>query len=128
MSPLGRTVSCKSPPHIRACNDSDPLIRACIDSGGEQVHFVLLCPPSKNRGILLWTCRSVGRSVDQTMSAQYLENLLLDCYDISYVRWWWVEEDPYWFRGQRSRSFIIGNRNSLSTQYLENPLLDKYQT
>ena len=32
-------------------------------------------------------CRSVCRSVDQTMSAQYLENLLLDCYDISYVGW-----------------------------------------
>ena len=31
--------------------------------------------------------RYVGRSVDQTMSAQYLENLLLDCYDISYVGW-----------------------------------------
>jgi hypothetical protein len=36
---------------------------------------------------------SVGRSVDQTMSAQYLENR----YDISYVGWWWVEEDSYWF-------------------------------
>jgi hypothetical protein len=31
--------------------------------------------------------RCVGLSVDQTMSAQYLENLSLDCYDISYVGW-----------------------------------------
>jgi hypothetical protein len=28
---------------------------------------------------------SVSRSVDQTMSAQYLENLSSDCYDILYV-------------------------------------------
>jgi hypothetical protein len=62
------------------------------------------------------------------MSAQYLENLSLDCYDISYVGWWWVEEDPYWFWGQRSNSFKTGNRNILSTQYLENPLLDRLQT
>jgi hypothetical protein len=34
------------------------------------------------------------------MSAQYLENLSLDCYDISYVGWWWVEEYLYWFWGQ----------------------------
>jgi hypothetical protein len=31
--------------------------------------------------------RSVCLLVDQTMSAQYLENLSLDCYDISYVGW-----------------------------------------
>jgi hypothetical protein len=29
------------------------------------------------------------------LSAQYLENLLLDCYDISYVGWYSEEEDPY---------------------------------
>jgi hypothetical protein len=67
------------------------------------VFRTFLCPPSKKRGILLCTCRlvgmSVGWSVDQTMSSQYLENLSLD-YDISYVGWWWVEEDPYWFWGQ----------------------------
>jgi hypothetical protein len=28
-----------------------------------------------------------GHIADQTMSAQYLENLSLDCYDISYVGW-----------------------------------------
>jgi hypothetical protein len=43
----------------------------------------------------------VGRSVEQTMSAQYLENLSLDCYGISYVGWWWVEEYSYWFWGQQ---------------------------
>jgi hypothetical protein len=26
--------------------------------------------------------------VDQMMSAQYLANLSLDCYDILYVGWW----------------------------------------
>jgi hypothetical protein len=30
---------------------------------------------------------SVSRSVDQTMTAQYLKNLSSDCYDISYVGW-----------------------------------------
>jgi hypothetical protein len=69
MSPWGLTVSCKSPPHIRACIDSGspfghaltqvphsgmhllrfpiwayidwgPCIWASIDSGGEQAHFV----------------------------------------------------------------------------------------
>jgi hypothetical protein len=81
-------------------------------------------PPLKKRGILLCTCRSV----DQKMSAQYLENLSLDCYVISCVDWWWVEEDPYWFWSQRSRLLKTGNRNILSAQYLENPLLDRLQT
>jgi hypothetical protein len=41
MSPRGLTVSCKSPPPIRARIDSDPPIQACIDLGGEQVHLFL---------------------------------------------------------------------------------------
>ena len=47
-------------------------------------------PPFEEEGHIalhLSVGMSVGRSVDQTMSAQYLENLLLDCYDISYVGW-----------------------------------------
>jgi hypothetical protein len=31
--------------------------------------------------------RYVGLSVDHTMSAQYLENLSIDCYNICYVGW-----------------------------------------
>ena len=42
-------------------------------------------PPFEEEGHIalhLSVGRYVGWSVDQTMSAQYLENLLLDCYDI----------------------------------------------
>ena len=48
-------------------------------------YYVPLPPIEEERHIALHL--PVGRSVDQTMSAQYLENLLLDCYDISYVGW-----------------------------------------
>jgi hypothetical protein len=43
--------------------------------------------PPRRRGAYCFAPvgRYVGWSVDQTMSAQYLENLSLDCYDISYV-------------------------------------------
>jgi hypothetical protein len=50
MSPIGLTVSCKSPPPnsgmhwlrfpIRTCIDSHPRIRAYMDSGGKQERFV----------------------------------------------------------------------------------------
>jgi hypothetical protein len=96
----------------------------------------LLCPPFEEEGHIalhLSVGRSVGRyvswSVDQTMSTQYLENLSLDCYDISYMGWWWVEEESTLRSiGQRSKSFKTGNRNILSAQYLENPFLDRLQT
>jgi hypothetical protein len=55
-------------------------------------YLIFLCPPSKKRGIR-YCFEPVGRSVDQKMSAHYLENLSLDGY-ISYMDWWWVEEDP----------------------------------
>jgi hypothetical protein len=41
MLPRGQTVSCKSPPPIRARIDSDLPIQACIDLGGELVHLFL---------------------------------------------------------------------------------------
>jgi hypothetical protein len=44
-----------------------------------------LYAPFRRRGAYCFA--PVGQSVDQTMSAQYLENLSLDCYDISYVGW-----------------------------------------
>ena len=52
-------------------------------------HVYIIMPPFEEEGHIalhLSVGRCVGRSVDQTMSAQYLENLLLDCY-ISYVGW-----------------------------------------
>jgi hypothetical protein len=42
MSSIGRTISYRSPPPIRACIDSGPPIRRCTDSRGEQVYFVIL--------------------------------------------------------------------------------------
>jgi hypothetical protein len=47
-------------------------------------------PPFEEEGHIdlhLSVGRCVVMSVDQTMYAQYLENLSLDCYDISYVGW-----------------------------------------
>jgi hypothetical protein len=51
---------------------------------------IITMPPFEEEGHIalhLSVGMSVGRSVDQTMSAQYLENLSSDCYDISYVGW-----------------------------------------
>jgi hypothetical protein len=47
---------------------------------------LIFMPPFEEEGHIALHL-SVCMSVDQTMSAQYLENLLLDCYDISYVGW-----------------------------------------
>jgi hypothetical protein len=80
-----------------------------FDLRNETTHVVYLCLPSKKRSILLCVGRYAGtcRSVDQTISAQYLENLSLHCCGVSYVGWWWVEKDSYWFWGQMSRSFKL---------------------
>jgi hypothetical protein len=51
-------------------------------------------PPFQEEGHIALH-QSVIISVDQRMSAEYLENLSLDCYDISYVGWWRKEEDSY---------------------------------
>jgi hypothetical protein len=62
-----------------------------VDKRGE---YVQLCieilnffnyAPIQRRGA--YSFAHVGWSVDQTMSAQYLENFSLDCNDISYVVW-----------------------------------------
>ena len=55
--------------------------------------------PLEKGGILFWNCRSVGQSVDQVLSTQYLLTPSLD----QYQTWFkgcpqWVD-DPYWFSG-----------------------------
>ena len=76
-------------------------------------------------------CRSVGRSVDHVLSAQYLLTPSID----QYQTWCrgcpqWVD-DPYWFSRshvQRSRSNHSSQPMVLSAQYLLTPSLDLYQT
>jgi hypothetical protein len=52
--------------------------------------YNIFMPPFEEKGHItlhLSVGQYVGRLVDQTMFAQYLENLSLDCYDILYVGW-----------------------------------------
>jgi hypothetical protein len=50
------------------------------------IYFFFNASPLEEEGHIAWHL-SVGMLVDQMMSAQYLANLSLDCYDILYVGW-----------------------------------------
>jgi hypothetical protein len=71
------------------------LLQDTVSPMGDMVHFIFsylkiyFYAPLRRRGAYCFGLvgRYVGRSVDQTLSAQYLENLPSDCYDISYVGW-----------------------------------------
>jgi hypothetical protein len=71
-------------PHIFVC----PKYRYTTFSSIRIValQFVNIYAPLQRREAYCFA--PVGRSVDQMMSAHYLENLSLNCYDIVYVGWW----------------------------------------
>ena len=91
--------------------------------------------PLKKGGILFCNCRSVGRSVgqsvDHVLSAQYLLTPSLDQYQTRCRGCpQWVD-DPYWFSRshvQRSRSNHSSQPMVLSAQYLLTLSIDQYQT
>ena len=57
----------------------------------------IFMPPFEKRGIFFCTCRSVGRSVDIAMAAQYLLTPLLESCQTWYSKSLWGIDDLYCF-------------------------------
>ena len=77
---------------------------------------VIFMPSLKKGAYCFCNCQSVGRSVDQVLSTQYL---LTPSLDQTWCRGCppWVD-DPFWFSGQRSKSNHSFEPSVLSTLYI----------